>query len=112
MVGDLDVKPFQVYHSKEEFLADQSKLMVVALHCPRKVYREARSLGVSHCCHMAEVIEEVKVELAETEIQSMSLEQQVSSAKGRKRKTFDQSNDKDIEKVRLPYPCSSSSSPT
>ena len=41
MVGDLDVKPFQVYHSKEEFLADQSKLMVVALHFPGKVYIES-----------------------------------------------------------------------
>lgn len=94
---------FQVYHLKEELLADQSKLMVVALHCPRKIYRKARSLGVSHCCHMAEVIEEVKAELAEIEIQSISLEQQASSTKGRKRKTFDQSNDKDTEgQITLP----------
>ena len=69
MVGDLDVKPFQVYHSKEEFLADQSKLMVVALHCPRKVYREARSLAVGHCClTMADLIEEVKEEESEIQI--------------------------------------------
>ena len=103
--------PFQVYHSKEELLADKSKLMVVALNCPRKVYREARSLGVGHCCYMAEVIEEVKAKSSETEIQSISLEQQASSAKGKKRKNFDQSNDKNTEKVRLPYSCSFSSSP-
>ena len=111
MGGDLYVMPFQVYHSKEELLADKSKLMVVALNCPRKVYREARSLGVGHCCYMAEVIEEMKAKSSETEIQSISLEQQASSAKGKKRKNFDQSNDKDTEKVRLPYSCSFSSSP-
>ena len=61
---------------------------------------------------MAEVIEEVKAESSETEIQSLSLEQQASSTKGRKRKTFDQSNDKDTEKVRLPYSCSFFLSPT
>jgi len=35
-----DVNPRKVYHLLEEFFADQSKLMVVALHCPGKVYIE------------------------------------------------------------------------
>ena len=40
------------------------------------------------------------------------MEEQASSAKGRKRKNSHQSNGLDSEKVRLPYSCSSSSSPT
>ena len=81
-----DVKPFQGYHWLENFLADQSKLMTVALHCPGNLYREARSLGVSHCCYnMAEVTEGVKEEESEIEIDPINLEQQVSSIRGRER---------------------------
>jgi len=86
--------------------------MTVALHCPGNVYREARSLGVSHCCYnMAEVTEGVKEEESEIEIDSVNLEQQESSANGRKRKKSDQFNTLDNE-VRLTYSCSLSSSPT
>ena len=35
-----DIKPCQGYDWLEEFLADQSKLMHLALHCPGKVYIE------------------------------------------------------------------------
>ena len=60
--------------------------MTVALRCPGNVYREARSLGVSHCCYnMAEVTEGVKEEESEIEIDTINLEQQASSTRGRKR---------------------------
>ena len=61
---------------------------------------------------MADLIEEVKEEESEIEIHSVSLEQLASIAKQRKRKMSDQSKGLDSEKVRLPYSCSSSSSPT
>ena len=86
--------------------------MIAALHCSGNIYREARSLGVGHCCYnMAGVTEEVKEEELEIEIDSVNLEQQESSADGRKRKKSDQFNTLNSE-VRLTYSCSSSSSPT
>ena len=77
------------------------------------IHREARSLGVGHCVFtMANLIEEVKEEEPGIETDSVNLEQQASIAKQRKRKMSDQSKGLDSEKVRLPYSCSSSSSPT
>ena len=76
------------------------------------IYRDARRLGVGHCCYnMAGVTEGVKEEELEIEIDSVNLEQQESSADGRKRKKSDQFNTLNSE-VRLTYSCSSSSSPT
>ena len=60
---------------------------------------------------MAGVTEGVKEEELEIEIDSVNLEQQESSADGRKRKKSDQFNTLNSE-VRLTYSCSSSSSPT
>ena len=89
-------------------------MKAVALHCLGKVYIETPGcLGVGHCCYnMGDLIEEVKEEESEIETRSVNLEEQASSAKGRKRKNSDQSNGLDSEKVRLSYSCSFPSSPT
>lgn len=77
------------------------------------IYRDARRLGGGHRCYnMADLIKEVKEEETEIEIDAFNLQQQASSANEGKRKNTDQSDGLDSQKVRLPYSCSSSSSPT
>ena len=68
----------------------------MALHYPRKVYIEKPGALV----WATDLIEEVKEEESEIEIDSVNLEEQASSAKGRKRKNSHQSNGLDSEKVR------------
>lgn len=77
------------------------------------IHREARSVGVGHCYFtMADLIEDVKEEDSEIEIDSVSLERQASIAVQRKRKMSDHPKGLDKEQVRLPYSCPSSSSPS
>ena len=90
------------------------KWTVVALHCPGKVYIETPGALVEAtvATNMADLIKEVKEEETEIEIDTLNLRQQASSANQRKRKNTEKSDGSDSQKVRLPYSCSSSSSPT
>ena len=92
------------------------------------IYRDARRLGVGHCCYnMGGLLEKVEEESeseaeaeaeseseseSEIEIDNIDLEEEASSSTERKRNHSDQPNGLDSETVRLPYSCSSSSSPT
>ena len=79
----------------------------------RKVYKEARRLGVSHCCYkMGGILGKVKEERPEIDVYDISFEEEASTSGERKTNNSDQSIGLDPEKVRLPYSCSSSSSPT
>ena len=79
----------------------------------RKVYKEARRLGVSHCCYkMGGILGKVKEERPEIDVYDISFEEEASTSQERKTNNSDQSIGLDPEKVRLPYSCSSSSSPT
>ena len=50
------------------------------------IYWESRSLGVGYCCYnMGDLIEELKEEESEIEIDSVNLEEQTSSARARQR---------------------------
>ena len=78
-----------------------------------KVYKEARRLGVGHSCYkMGGIFGKVKEREPEIDIYDISFEEEASTSKERKTNNSDQSNGLDREKVRLPYSCSSSSSPT
>ena len=92
------------------------------------IYRDARRLGVGHCCYnMGGLLDKVESESeseseselesvseseSEIEIDNIDLEEEASSSTERKRNHSDQPNGLDSETVRLPYSCSSSSSPT
>ena len=77
------------------------------------IYRDARRLGVGHCCYnMGGLLEKVEEEETEIEIDNINLKEEASSSTERKRNHSDQPNGLDSETVRLPYSCSSSSSPT
>ena len=86
----------------------------MALHCPGKVYIETPGALVEAtvATNMADLIKEVKEEETEIEIDTFNLRQQASSANQRKRKNTEKSDGSDSQKVRLPYSCSSFSSPT
>ena len=78
-----------------------------------KVYKEARRLGVGHCCYkMGGILGKVKEERPEIDVYDISFEEEASTSQERKTNNSDQSIGLDPEKVRLPYSCSSSSSPT
>ena len=76
-----------------------------------KVYKEARHLGVGHCCcKMGGILGKVKEEKSEIYVCNISFEEEASISEERKTNNSDQSTGLDPE-VRLPYSCSSSSSP-
>ena len=78
-----------------------------------KVYKEARHLGVGHCCYkMGGIFGKVKEEDSEIDVYDISFKEEASTSQERKTNNSDQSTGLDPEKVRLPYSCSSSSSPT
>lgn len=100
----------------EEFLAGQTKLKDMALHCPgEKAYREFRSpVGwVTVGLDMAEVNGRPQEPSTDSEPLTASINQTATSSKGRMNQKIPcQPNTKDIETVGSYYPWSSSTSPS
>ena len=84
----------------------------MAPHCPWRVYKGLRGPGEGQCCYnMAEVIEAVLGSNSDAENKTEIADvRKVPEIK--ERKTPCQSKDKEREKVRLPYSCTSSFSPS
>lgn len=78
----------------------------------KAIYREVRNPGVGHCCYnMAEITEAVEESSSYPEAETSDPKEQTLSIEERE-KTPCQLKDKEMEKVRLPYSCTSSSSPS
>ena len=86
-----------------------NQLTVVALHCSEKVYIESPGPWCRPLLLQYARPEEVQEEEEALEIHNVNLEEEASSSNQRKRKISD---DVHKNKVRLPYSCSSSASPT